>query len=395
MVTEAWPRADAENYPWSLPDHAPRSARRRFPQTYTAVVTPEIASVDRVPLSADIETSVVEASAEIARFDADVGAEIAPFASLLLRSEAAASSKIENLTASAKAIALAELGDRSRRNAELIVANTRSMQAAIQLADHLDEQTILAMHYALLSAGHPEWCGQWRDRQVWIGGSDWGPFDARHVAPHHSRVPAAMADLVHFMARDDLPPLTQAAVAHAQFETIHPFPDGNGRVGRALLHAMLKGKGLTRSVTVPVSAGLLGDTAEYFTALDEYRDGDPAPLVEKVAHAAFSAIGNGRQLVADLREVRAAWRDRVPTRRGATTWLVADLLLRRPVIDSPLVQRELEVSAMTANRAIAPLVEAGVLTEISGASRSQKWSAREVLAALDAFADRSGRRNTL
>lgn len=396
MVTQgspsSWPRLGYEECPWEIPAAISRSARRRLSSTYTAAVVAEIVGIDRVPLPGETEVLVAEATAEIARFDTEMGADIAPFAAVLLRSESAASSKIENLSASAKAIALAELGDPSRRNASVIVANTHAMQAAIALADRLDEDAIVAMHATLLGSSRPEWCGAWRDEQVWIGGSDWGPFDASYVAPHHGRVPEAMTDLVAFMARDDLPPLTQAAVAHAQFETIHPFPDGNGRVGRALIHALLKHHGLTHKVTVPVSAGLLVDTSAYFDALGTYRDGDPAPIVHRLADASFVAIGNGRRLVSDLRRIRAGWDDRVRARRGATAWAVADLLLRQPVVDSRLVQRELEASAMTANRAIDTLVDAAVLTKVSGNYRDRKWSAREVLAALDDFARRSGRR---
>lgn len=387
-----WPHLGYEEHPWEIPTGISHSARRRLSSTYSAAVVPEIAGIDRVPLPGETEALVAEASAEVARFDAEVGADIAPFASILLRSESAASSKIENLTASAKAIALAELGDPSRRNASVIVANTHAMQAAIALADRLDIDAVLAMHTALLGPSRPEWCGHWRNQQVWIGGSDWGPFDAVYVAPHHSRVPQAMSDLVAFMARDDLPPLTQATVAHAQFETIHPFPDGNGRVGRALIHALLKHQGLTRQVTVPVSAGLLVDTTAYFDALGAYRDGEPAPIIHRLADASFAAIGNGRRLVSDLHQVRAGWDDRLRVRRGATAWAVADLLLRQPVIDSGLVQRELEVPAMTANRAIGALADASVLTKVSGQYRDRKWSAQEVLAALDDFARRSGRR---
>lgn len=389
---KAWPHLAYEEHPWEIPDTISRSARRRLSRTYAAAVVPKIAGIDRIPLPGEIETLVAEASAEIARFDAEVGADIAPFTSILLRSESAASSKIENLTASAKAIALAELGDPSRRNASVIVANTHAMQAAIALADRLDNEAILDMHTALLGPSRPEWCGRWRDAQVWIGGNDWGPFDATYVAPHHNAVPAAMKDLVTFMARNDLPPLTQATVAHAQFETIHPFPDGNGRVGRALIHALLKGKGLTRQVTVPVSAGLLADTSTYFAALDEYRQGNPAAIINRLADASFAAIGNGRRLVRQIRAVRSGWDDQIKARRGATAWRVADLLVRQPVIDSRLLQRELRIPTMTANRAIASLVDAGILTKVSGNYRDRKWSATEVLTALDDFARRSDRR---
>lgn len=260
-------------------------------------------------------------------------------------------------------------------------------------AEAAEEAAILGMHAVLLASSHPEWCGAWRREQVWVGGSDGGPFDAAYVAPHHDRVPAAVHDLVRFLSRDDLPSLTQAAVAHAQFETIHPFPDGNGRVGRALIHALLRGKGLTRQVTVPVSAGLLTDTDGYFGALGADRDGDPAPLVRQVAEASFTGIGNGRRLVADLHETRAGWSSVVRARRGATAWRLADLLVGQPVVGSALVQRELHVPAMTANRAIDALVSGGVLTEVSGDRRGRRWAAVDVLAALDRFAARTGRRD--
>jgi Fic family protein len=389
-----WPALRFEERPWTIPDSSSRSERRRLSDRYQAAVVSPIAGIERVPLPSEVEGLVADASAEIARFDAEVGADIAPFSSILLRSESAASSRIENLTASAKAIALAELGDLSRRNAAVIVANSRAMQAALQLADHLDEDAILAMHSALLASTHPEWCGHWRTEQVWVGGSNWGPFEAQYVAPHHDRVPAAMADLVSFLDRDDMAPLTQAAVAHAQFETIHPFPDGNGRVGRALIHALLKGKGLTRQVTVPVSAGLLVETESYFRSLDAYRQGDPAPLVRRLADASYAAISNGRQLIGDLHTARAKWDDRIKARRDAAAWQLADLLLRQPIVDSRLLQQEWSAPARTAERAIDTLAEAGVLTKVSGNFRDRKWAANDVFRALDDFASRAGRRGS-
>ena len=125
------------------------------------------------------------------------------------------------------------------------------------------------------------------------------------------------------------------------FETIQPFSDGNGRTGRALVHAMLRAQGLTRNVTVPISAGLLVDTGRYFDALTTYRDGHLDEIVNRFAEAAFAAIGNGRQLVTDLRALRAEWQERVQARRDAAAWRVADLLLRHPVINVGLVSQDL------------------------------------------------------
>jgi Fic family protein len=205
-------------------------------------------------------------------------------------------------------------------------------------------------------------------------------------------VPALIDDLVAFVKRDDLPLLAHAAVAHAQFETIHPFPDGNGRTGRALIHSMLRGRGLTQNVTVPVSAGLLTDTGAYFVSLTTYREGDPSVIVERLADASFEATTNGRQLVHDLRTIRQGWDEAVAARRDSGAWRVADLLLRQPVIDAAAVANELGIEARNAQRAIAPLSEAGVLTEFTGFKRNRMWQSHEVLTALDDFAARAGRR---
>jgi len=227
---------------------------------------------------------------------------------------------------------------------------------------------------------------------VWIGGSRFGPREADFIPPHHDRVPAAMADLAAFMARPDLPVLAQAAIAHAQFETIHPFPDGNGRVGRALVHSLLKAGGLARSVTVPVSAGLLGDTGTYFAALTAYRAGDPEPIVKVMAEATFPAIGNGRHLAADLQTARAGWEGLITARRGAAAHRLADLLIQHPVIDMPLVARELSLATSNAQHAIDRLVGDGVLRLIGKGARDRVWEAPEVISALEGFAKRAKRR---
>lgn len=390
----SWPAISYEDRDWvpSTRYAVPAAQGLRQVGPYRAAVLREIGELPDVPLSPEARALVTEATAEIARFDAEVGSDVAPFASILLRSESVASSRIENLTASAKAIALAELGDRSRENATVIVANTVAMRAAIALSDRLDGESILAMHLALMESTHPEWAGRWRDMQNWIGGSDYSPHGAEFVPPHPARVPAAIEDLERFLARGDLPPLVQAAAAHAQFETIHPFPDGNGRAGRALVHSVLRGKGLTRKVTVPVSAGLLSDTGSYFAALDEYRKGDPEPIVSMMGHACFAAVNNGRRLVADLHSVRDGWDARITARRDAAAWKSADLLLSQPVIDSAMLQCELRVTAPAALGAIRHLVEVGVLSKVSGNHRDRKYAAAEILAQLDAFAARAGRR---
>jgi Fic family protein len=205
-------------------------------------------------------------------------------------------------------------------------------------------------------------------------------------------VPGANGDLTAFAQRADVPTLPKIAVAHAQFETIHPFTDGNGRTGRALVQAMLRNKRLTRKVTVPVSAGLLADTDAYFAALTSYRDGDAAPIVERFSQAIVLAIANGRQLVADIRDIRENWNDLISARSDSAVWKVADLLTRRPVVNAALLAQELGIESTNAHRYLNPLTEAGILIETTSGPRNRVWRSPEVLAALDAFAERAGRR---
>ncbi|RZQ63578.1 Fic family protein [Amycolatopsis suaedae] len=390
-----WPAISSEPVPWRpaiAADLLTRPQRERYQGPYRAAVVPLIA--DRVPaLSAETTAIAAEASLAITRFDADLGAEVAPFSAILLRSESASSSQIENLSSGAKQIALAELGSREKRNATEIVGNVEAMKAAIVLADRLDADAILAMHRALMAEHDPDIAGKWRESAVWIGGSKIGPHDADYVAPIAQNVPALMDDLVAFTRRADIQPMALVAIAHAQFETIHPFPDGNGRTGRALVQSMILGRGLTRNVTVPVSAGLLSDTRHYFDTLDAYRDGDVSPIVETMSRAAMSAIENGSKLVSDLRKVREEWSERLRSRRGSAARRLVDVLLRQPVIDARTAASELGISPANAGRAIGPLVDAGILTEFTGFNRNRMWHAKDVTGALDSFAARAMRRS--
>jgi Fic family protein len=368
-----------------------RAAQRQAGR-YEAAIPASIAEL-AVTLPAAVLADAEEASNEITRFDAELGDEIAPFSAVLLRSESAASSNIENFTASARAIAEAEaLGDTSRRNAALIVSNTAAMKAAVALADQLDDHAILAMHAALMRDSDPAAAGQWRSEQVWIGGGNFGPRGADYIAPQHTRIPETITDLVDFTRRTDLPTLPQIAIAHAQFETIHPFTDGNGRTGRALIHAMLRHKRLTRQITIPVSAGLLTNTDAYFDALGAYRQGDVAPIVTRLSEASLLAVANGRQLVAELRSIRESWNSRIDARRDSAVHRVADLLIKHPVINARFLQRELDIRTGNARRYIDPLAEAGIIVEFTDRARNRAWRAPEILTALDAFAARAGRR---
>lgn len=379
-----------EDVQWQPDVRRPSAPPARY-GVYHPVVPAEIADLE-LELPASVLAEAEAASREVARFDAELAGEIAPFAAVLLRSESAASSQIENLSASARAIAEAELpGVHAKRNAEMIVANAAAMIAAIALSDTVDSSAILAMHAALMKSETRHTPGEFRTEPVWIG-SGATPVGAVFVGPRHELVPGAIEDLIAFARRADIPALPQIAVTHAQFETIHPFTDGNGRTGRALAQAMMRSKGLTRHVTVPISAGLLADTNGYIDALTAYRDGDASPIVNRFAEASLKATVNGRELVTELRAIRESWNGLLTARSDSAVWRVADLVIRRPVVNARLLAQELGIESTNAHRYLGPLAKAGILVETSSGTRHRVWRSPEVLAALDGFAERAGRR---
>ncbi|HVH44820.1 MAG TPA: Fic family protein [Labilithrix sp.] len=394
--TPSWPRVSYEAYPWVFHGDISRRQRQRHRGTYDAAVVPKIAKA-RLALPAALLAECEDASAAMVRFDAEATAvlgsgELAPLPAVLLRTESAASSHIEHLTAGARQLALAELGAPSSRNAEAVSGNVAAMRAALDLADSIDMSTVLTMHRALMGADDPH-SGRLREQQVWIGGAAAGPHGAMFVPPHHTRVPAAMKDLFAFVERTDIPVIAHAALAHAHFETIHPFTDGNGRTGRALIHAMSRHSGLTQRMTVPVSAGLLADVDSYFESLTQYRDGKSEAIVRRLIDAVFAALRNARALLLDLQSIRSTWTKAIRARSDSAVWRAIDVVLAQPVIDVAYLEASLGVSTTSAQSAIDLLVSARLLEPFDARRRrSRVWQADEVLRALDAFAARAGRR---
>lgn len=390
--TWTWPSLTYEDRPWVPTNpHLDVYQRIRMSRPYRAAVVPRIA--DLTPrVSPSASRPVEDATLDIARFDAEMAALPVPMPAVLLRSESASSSQIEHLTTNARNLALASLGVASRQDAELVAANVTAMRRALAGGDDVTVRGILDVHAALLATSDPDVAGRWREEQVWVGASPLSPHGADFVAPHHEAVTDAIDDLVRFAARDDVPALVHAAVVHAQFETIHPFVDGNGRTGRVLIHSVMRRRGLVTHATVPVSAGLLRDPEAYFRALTAYRAGDLEPIVTQVAGAAVAAVANGRALAADVTRLREAWRSRIRARADSTAWVLADSLFAQPVVTAEYVASTLGVSDRGARNAIDVLQDAVVLRSPSVGHRARVWQAPEVLDAMDAFAARAGRR---
>lgn len=363
---------------------------------YEAAITAPIA--DWTPrLTGEDSADIEDATRQLVAFDTHaqrvLGTDdpaLGPMTAILLRTESASSSQIEQLTTSATQLALAEIDEGDKANALTVIGNVRAMEAALELADDISEGSILAMHKALMLRQRDfakDDAGRFRAEQVWIGPGEAGPRLADFVAPHHDRIPNAIADLVHFVKRQDIPVLVQVAAAHAQFETIHPFTDGNGRTGRALAQSILRNKGLVGSTAVPISAGLLVDTDHYFAALTAYRAGDAGPIIREFASASRIAASTGTKLiddlVAQLEDARAKMQG---VRADAAAWRILPALVGQPAVNTKYLMSELGFGEMTALRALDTLTARGVLTETTGRARSRVWQHPGIFAVLDSYA---------
>jgi len=387
-----------ESFDWTprAPEMHSRAEVERQTGAYDAAVTPHIAAWAPV-ISSEDSADVEDATRQLVEFDHHAQRKLGtgnpalgPMTAILLRTESASSSQIEQLTTSAKQLALAEIDEGDKANALTVVGNVRAMEAALQLADDISEDSILAMHKALMlhQAGFPpEDVGRFRTEQVWIGRGEAGPRLADFVPPHHDRVPGAVGDLVRFVKRQDIPVLVQVAVAHAQFETIHPFPDGNGRTGRSLAQSILRNKGLVGSTAVPISAGLLVDVPRYFEALSSFRDGDAGPIIRDFAGASRIAATTGTQLVDALVEQLEVSRAKMAgIRADAAAWKILPHLVGQPAVNVKYLKNTLGLGEMTALRALDSLTEREVLAETTGKSRGRVWQHRGIFDALDSYA---------
>lgn len=389
----AVPPIDHEQQVWNPPPsfgftRRERASRGRRYQSAVPARTANLALQIPASLAADAE----DAATELARFDATAEHSLGTLTAVLLRSESASSSQIEQITASARAIAEAELTGSGTANAVVVVDNMHAMADALTSLDSLSVGKIAKIQRVLLERHSPSMVG-WRTEPVWIGGSGSTPVTADYVAPDHRLIQGAIDDLVHFAARDDLLLLPQIAVAHAQFETIHPFADGNGRTGRAIVQVLLRNKGLTRSATVPISGGLLVEKDRYFAALGQFREGDAGPIINQFNHASLRAVHQGRQLANQMTELLGTWRETVKARSDSAVWKIIDLLVAHPVVDAETVARETGIHSNNVRRSVTPLVEAGVLIG-SQHYKSHKYLYRApaILGLLDNYADEVGRR---
>jgi Fic family protein len=300
-------------------------------------------------------------------------------ARLLLRSEGVASSRIEAIDVPPAELAVATADPAlATAAAGEVAGNLRALDASLAHTGDLRAADLQAWHRILVAGSglDPEHVGRWRDRLGWVGGPT--PARAAHVAAPPERVPALMDDLLDYLNGDRHDAVIQAANAHAQFETIHPFADGNGRIGRLLVGWVLRRRlGLT--VPPPMSVAFLRDVGGYLAGLTRYRLEGPDPWVVWFAGTVERAASTAFRTLAAIAELERSWPALlVDVRSDAAARRLLPSIVTNPALDAATTAGLLDVSLPTARAALATLTECGILRATTvaaapGAGRPRRW----------------------
>ncbi|MDR5698808.1 Fic family protein [Agromyces aerolatus] len=389
---------------WNPDDRGQLTRKDRRPGRYLAYV-PDPLGVQLPELGVRAHRAAEDALTVLARADERIGERGRYLHHLLIRSESISSSWIEGNRVTPKKLAIAELLHHGPRVALDVVANVRATEDAIDvLADRGREITATDIE-DLQHLIEPSLARGCRLEQNWVGGAGWSPLRADFVPPPETEVPRLVDDLAAFVTATDGNPVVRAAIAHAQFETIHPFIDGNGRTGRALIHTVFRRADALRNTLIPISTVFAGDTNAYIAGLTAFR-ADPQRLDDWVigfAEAAELAAENAVRLAADVAQLDAVLADQLVAfrsehgispahpRRDAAVRRILATLASDPVLTIDGVAARLDVTKAAAHRALVQLHDAGIL----GRTKDQRgrlvcWTADRHLA-LVAQTERSNR----
>ena len=348
-----------------------------------------------IALDGELLESLVAATLALGRLDA-VSTQLpdkALFIYMYVRKEALLSSQIEGTQSSMSELLQFEL----EKVPGVLTDDVVEVSNYVAALDHgisrlrddfpLSNRLVREIHGVLLSSGRgsDKMPGEFRRSQNWIGGTR--PGNARYVPPPHIYVDDCMGALESFlhMKSDGIPPLLRAGLAHVQFETIHPFLDGNGRIGRLLITFLLHHAGVLREPTLYLSLYLKKHRDMYYELLDEVRmTGDWESWLlfffDGVRETAENAFSTTERISRMFDVHRSLIDERVQRARSVAR--VHDQFIARPVLSIPEISKRVEISYPTASSAIDTLMELGIAQEITGASTNRLFAYQDYLSIL-------------
>ena len=362
----------------------------RQPAGYRAFIPAPLPPDPQLEMSRLLTNLLSEADQQIGRLDgvAQILPDLNLFVGMYVRREAVLSSQIEGTQSTLDDILAFELGRGAKHHDDAgeVVNYVAAMNHGLaRIRDDefpLSLRLVREIHARLLHdvRGAEKQPGEFRRSQNWIGGRS--PADAAFVPPPAAEAEDALSDLERFWHDGSYPALVQSALAHAQFETIHPFLDGNGRVGRLLIALLLMHRGVLRQPLIYLSLYFKRHRAQYYDRLQAVRiDGDWEGWLEFFLRAIIETSGEALQTAQEIVALRERDRARI-IQYGPASGTMLDLLFRQPLVNVTAAASNLGTSYVRANSLIGNFQAAGILRETTGNARNRVFVYEEYLGLL-------------
>lgn len=340
-------------------------------------------------INSNIVKKLVEANRDLVRLD--TAAKLIPnvelFISMYVRKEALISSQIEGTQCTLDDILDPDVDGNSNLDVGDVINYVRACTYAIGRLDKLPlcNRLLREIHKELLAGvrGQEKNPGEFRRSQNWIGAEGCSLREARYIPPNVKDMNVALDDLERYMNEgDDYDPLIRIALIHYQFETIHPFLDGNGRVGRLMILIYLMEQGYISKPIIYISYFLKKNQIEYYDRISEVRrSGNYEQWIAFFLEAVSAAAKDSLTTVENLSALHDRNIEKLPTtnRRSDNVRRVFDYIEQYPIIDIKRTAADLEVSYNTVSAAVVKLVQTGILRETTNAARNRVFAYEEYL----------------
>ena len=367
-------------YADSILQYLSRRQRKLLDEPYLSAVIEDLSDITIV-LSENTQKLLLDAVESLSKLDGYIQDKISSFPMLLIRTEALSSSQIEHYSASNRNVALAQINHKQSREAVIIKSNLESLRDGLSNQESISTESIVKLNRKLLDNDGIDI----RNRINWIGTPNSIPHEAIYVPPHHDHLERNMNQFVFFCKRNDIHPLIQAAFAHAYFEVIHPFEDGNGRVGRILIQLILKEKLFLEHLYMPFSVGIVKDQKRYIAALDDFKKGNYKFIIHVMLENALKIVPKIYQTLEELINLKNSWKDKLKLRQDALAWKMLDDIVTQPVFDVKYIKELHHANDQAVRNNIEELIKVGIISVIGNSKRDVVYESKEVLHLLDQF----------
>ena len=348
--------------------------------------------IPEIEMDGEIVKLLVDANKQLVKLDtaSQLISNADLFISMYVRKEALISSQIEGTQCTLDDVLDPEVEANANLDVSDVINYVKATQYALKRLERLPLccRLIREIHEVLMEnvRGQDKTPGEFRHSQNWIGPANCSLKDARYIPPNVEDMQTAMSDLEKYINETvDYDPLIRAALIHYQFETIHPFLDGNGRIGRLLILLYLMEQRLIEKPVIYISYFLKKNQIEYYDRISEVRrTGNFEQWIRFFLEAVSKAASDSLEAIRQLSVLHDTNVEKLPktTRSKDNLRAVFDYIEQYPIIDIKRTAKELEVSYNTVAAAVRKLVELGILQETTNAARNRVFAYEEYLAIL-------------